>query len=229
MLFDPGSTKGMMVFFVLSLGLGWVHLFFGRIIAFIRKIQTEGIMAAIFDQLSWMIVMVGVLFLMLGMVKSMFGVNFVVPAYFGKIGMYLFLGGLAIVLVFGGRAAKTIIGKLGSGLFEVYGVSGLMGDILSYARLFALGLATGVIAGVFNQLALMMKGIGGIAGIILFIVLLIVGHLFNIAMNALGAFIHTLRLQFVEFFTKFYEGGGEEFSPLKRELKYIMVEKENIQ
>jgi V/A-type H+-transporting ATPase subunit I len=159
----------------------------------------------------------------------MFKISLEVPEIIGKIGLYLFLAGILIIFLFGGRSAKSIVGKLGSGLFEVYGISGLLGDILSYARLFALGLSTGVIAGVFNKLAIMLKEIGGVPGWIFFVIMLIVGHIFNIGMNALGSFIHTLRLQFVEFFGKFYEGGGEEFKPLKRELKYILVEKENIQ
>jgi V/A-type H+-transporting ATPase subunit I len=159
----------------------------------------------------------------------MFKIDVTFPAFFSTVGLYLLLAGLLIVFLFGGRREESFIGKMGQGLMEVYGISSLLGDVLSYARLFALGLSTGVIAGVFNKLALMLKEIGGVPGWIFFVILLIIGHLFNIAMNSLGSFIHTLRLQFVEFFGKFYTGGGEEFKPLKRELKYIMVEKENIQ
>lgn len=234
MILDPLDTRetattysGQMLFFMVALGLGFIHIFFGRIVGFYVKLRSEGIVAAICDQLSWMIIMIG---LGMAVFQQIFAnVYFKVPASFGTKGLLIAAAGAAIVVLFGGRREKTIVGKIGTGLFEIYGVSSLMGDILSYARLFALGLSTGVIAGVFNKLALMLKGIGGVPGWIFFILLLIIGHLFNIAMNSLGAFIHTLRLQFVEFFGKFYEGGGEEFKPLKRELKYILVEKENIQ
>ncbi len=229
MLFDPGTKQGMMVFFALSLGLGWIHVFAGHTVAFIKKKREEGILSAILDHVSWMVVLFGGLFLGLSVLKPMFKINLVIPPIYPKIGAYLLLGGLGVVFLFGGRREESIIGKMGQGLMEVYGISGLLGDILSYARLFALGLSTGVIAGVFNKLALMLKGIGGVPGWIFFIILLAVGHMFNVAINALGSFIHTLRLQFVEFFGKFYSGGGEEFKPLKRELKYILVEKENIQ
>ena len=92
---------------------------------------------------------------------------------------------------------------------------------MSYLRLFALGLATGIIAGVVNEMASMLWGnpIGKVMAVGIFIG----GHIFNLVINALGGFIHTARLQFVEFFTKFYEGGGEEFRPFKREHTYVKV------
>ncbi len=229
MLFDPGTKNGMMVFFALSLGLGWIHVFAGHIVAFIKQKRDEGVLAAILDHVSWIVVLIGGLFLGLSQLKSMFKIDLTIPSIYPQVGLYLLFAGLIVVFLFGGRKEESIIGKMGQGLMEVYGVSGLLGDILSYARLFALGLSTGVIAGVFNKLALMLKDIGGVPGWIFFVILLVVGHLFNVAINSLGSFIHTLRLQFVEFFGKFYSGGGEEFKPLKRELKYIMVEKENIQ
>ncbi|HDZ58553.1 MAG TPA: hypothetical protein ENH47_00625 [Ignavibacteriales bacterium] len=131
----------------------------------------------------------------------------------------------AVILLFASRSSKSILGRFGLGLFSLYQVSGLLGDILSYARLFALGLATGVIAGVVNFLAELTLGIPYL-GYILMPVILVAGHLMNIVINALGGFIHTSRLQFVEFFGKFYEGGGEPFEPFKLNLKYTKIKEQ---
>jgi len=100
-----------------------------------------------------------------------------------------------------------------------------MGDILSYARLFALGLATGVIAGVVNFLAKLTLGIPYL-GFVLMPLILIGGHLMNLVINALGGFIHTARLQYVEFFGKFYEGGGEPFQPFGMKLNYTKIKEQ---
>ena len=99
-----------------------------------------------------------------------------------------------------------------------------LSDVLSYSRLLALGLATGVIASVVNQ----MGSMGGksIGGVILFIVVFVIGHTFNMAINLLGAYVHTCRLQYVEFFGKFYEGGGQPFQPFKLKTKYVDIKEE---
>ena len=98
-------------------------------------------------------------------------------------------------------------------------------DILSYSRLLALGLATGVIASVIN----MMAAIGGksVIGFIVFVVIFILGHLLNIAINALGAYVHTNRLQYVEFFGKFYDAGGTPFKPFKNANRNVQIKEEN--
>ena len=97
--------------------------------------------------------------------------------------------------------------------------------MLSYSRLLALGLATGVIASVVNQMGSMMGT--SVLGVIGFIVVFIVGHTLNLAINLLGAYVHTNRLQFVEFFGKFYEGGGRPFNPFKQNTKYVDIKEEN--
>ncbi len=94
--------------------------------------------------------------------------------------------------------------------------------MLSYSRLLALGLATGVIASVVNQMGSMLGK--SVAGVILFIVVFIIGHAMNLAINLLGAYVHTNRLQFVEFFGKFYEGGGKPFEPFESDTKYVTIQ-----
>ena len=96
-----------------------------------------------------------------------------------------------------------------------------MSDVLSYSRLLALGLATGVIASVINTVATLFGF--NIFGILIFIVVFLVGHLFNILINCLGAYVHSSRLQYVEFFGKFYEGGGIPYKPFKINTKYVNI------
>ena len=113
---------------------------------------------------------------------------------------------------------KNPLINVGNGLWETYNTAtGLLSDVLSYLRLYALGLAGGLLGGAFNNLALMVRGDGG-AGWIGFVLLVVVGHVLNIAMSALSAFVHPLRLNFLEFFKNAgYEGTGRKYSPLAKE------------
>jgi V/A-type H+-transporting ATPase subunit I len=135
--------------------------------------------------------------------------------------------GALMILLFKGRAKKNPAMRTLSGLGELYQVTGYLSDILSYARLFALGIATGVIASVFNQLCLMLMGshilVLRIVGIIVACALLVALHGFNLAINTLGAFVHCARLQYVEFYGKFYEPGGRTFRPLSYQTRHIRV------
>ena len=101
-----------------------------------------------------------------------------------------------------------------------------LSDLLSYSRLLALGLATSVISSVFNQMGSMVAGTP-VVGVIFFILIFLVGHLLNLAINALGAYVHANRLQYVEFFGKFYDGGGEAFKPFKTINNHVEIKEEN--
>jgi V/A-type H+-transporting ATPase subunit I len=140
----------------------------------------------------------------------------------GTIGGYMALGGLLTVFLTNGRSRKGIFRKFIGGFSGVYAVTGYISDILSYCRLFGMGLATSVIAMVFNTIASLF--FGGVFGYIIGVIILIVGHTFNIGINALGAFVHTARLQFIEFYGKFYEGGGHAFAPLGIKTKNFRLE-----
>ena len=124
-----------------------------------------------------------------------------------------------------GRRKKNPALRIALGLYDIYGITSWLSDILSYSRLLALGLATGVIAQVVNSMASMMGG--GILGAVFFIIVFIIGHTLNIAINLLGAYVHTNRLQYVEFFGKFYEGGGRPFEPFKQNTKYIRIKEDH--
>ena len=114
-----------------------------------------------------------------------------------------------------------VLGSFGGGLYALYNTaSGYLGDILSYSRLLALGLCTGVVASVINQLAAMP------GNWIIFIIVEILGHAVNIGINLIGAYVHTNRLQYVEFFSKFYEGGGTPFEPLTVNAKSFKFKEE---
>lgn len=198
-----------------SLGFGVVHIFLGMAINAYMLIKRGHFWDAVFDVFSWYVLIIGaIIYGALGNSNPMLG----------KIGLYMAVIGAAVLLLTGGRKNKGF-GKVTGGLGALYGITGYVSDILSYSRLLALGLATGVIASVVNT----MGSLGG-RGIVSFIVLIvvgIVGHSFNMAINILGAFVHSSRLQYIEFFGKFYEDGGEEFDPFRNETKYIRILKES--
>ncbi|MDD3861591.1 MAG: V-type ATP synthase subunit I [Candidatus Gracilibacteria bacterium] len=117
-----------------------------------------------------------------------------------------------------------IVGML-KGFLSLYGLVGYMSDILSYSRLLALGLATAIIGLAVNIIGVLVKDMIPVIGWVLMVVIFIGGHLFNLLINSLGAYIHSGRLQFVEFFGKFMEGGGLEFRPFSKKNKYIYIKK----
>jgi V/A-type H+-transporting ATPase subunit I len=124
-----------------------------------------------------------------------------------------------------GARVRSVLGRVGAGLFRLYGATGLLGDVLSYSRIMALGISTGLIAASMNKLALMLSGIPFV-GIIVCAVFLVILQAFSLLINSLSAFVHSARLHYVEFFTKFYESGGEAFKPFARESVYYDIHKE---
>ncbi len=204
-LMDPLGNP--MQILVLSLGLGVVHLFVGMGLSAYRMIKQGHLWDAVFDIGFWYLIIGGLLALLLG---------------FGP-GLYIALVGAFGVLLTGGRNKKGF-GKITGGLGSLYGITSYLSDILSYSRLMALGLATGVVATVINTMGSLAGN--GVVGWILFVLVFIVGQTFNFAINLLGAFVHTCRLQYVEFFGKFFEGGGRPFKPLYNKTKYMHITKE---
>jgi V/A-type H+/Na+-transporting ATPase subunit I len=133
------------------------------------------------------------------------------------------LGATALVVLAGTRKTKNWLLKLPVGLVGLYDLVGYFSDVLSYSRLLALGLGTGIIAMVVNLIAGIAFDMVPFVGWVFAILILIGGHAFNIAINVLGAYIHSSRLQFVEFFPKFMEGGGKTFQPFRKENQYIRL------
>ncbi len=205
--FNPIDDPTKLLIF--SLLFGVVHLFAGMGINAYMMIRRGNLKDAVFDVFSWYMVIVG---------GGLWLAGSNISAGAAPAGRVVCIVGAAIILLTGGRNNKGI-GKLTGGLGSLYGVTGYISDILSYARLLALGLATGVIANVVNLLGSMIGS--GVVGLIAMIVVGIIGHTFNLAINALGSFVHSSRLQYIEFFGKFYEDGGEEFSPFRNNTRYV--------
>ncbi|MEO0080439.1 MAG: hypothetical protein ABIK44_07175 [candidate division WOR-3 bacterium] len=143
--------------------------------------------------------------------------------YFVRLLPAVVTGVLATVFFLAAPTGRGLFSKLAWGGYALYGATGYIGVVLSYIRLMALGMCTGGVAMAINVIAWMLFKVP-VIGIVLGLVVLIGGHAYNIAVNVLGAFVHSLRLQYVEFFPRFYTGGGERFSPLAERFNYIKVQ-----
>jgi V/A-type H+-transporting ATPase subunit I len=165
-----------------------------------------------FDQVAWYLIVSIALIKLIG---SVFKIN--IPQF----ALYV-CAGLLVLEIVRIRESKKMISCIIWGLYNLYGISSFLSNVLSYIRLMALGMVTGGIALTVNLIAWMVIKIPYV-GIVLAILILIGGHLFNTIINTLGGFIHTLRLQYIEFFGRFYSGGGRPFKPFKIETKYVEV------
>lgn len=209
---DPVSNSITLLLY--CLGFGIIHLFAGILLNGYKLIKSKNYTGALFDTVPTIIFVSGF---------AVFGAGFLVeiPEAVKSIGNRLLLAGAVLIVLTAGRSAKNIIGKFGSGLYALYNTaSGYLGDILSYSRLLALGLVTGVIASSINLMATMP------GNPIFFVLILIVGHTINIAINLIGTYVHTNRLQYVEFFSKFYEGEGVVFTPFRINTKHFIIKED---
>ena len=206
--------------------IGVIHLFAGLGAQFYQLARQGLWKDAIFDVVFWyMLVGGGILYLLsMQMFADMVSLGFTLPAAVGTAGAIAAgIGAVGIVLT-AGRESRSPFKRLLKGLYGLYGVSSYLSDILSYSRLLALGLATGVIASVFNQMGAMLGN--SPAGVAVFVFAFLVGHTLNLGINVLGAYVHTNRLQFVEFFGKFFEGGSRKFNPFSAKTKYFKITEE---
>ena len=192
--FDP--IQNPMNFLILSLGVGAVHLVAGMAVKFSLIWKSGKPLDAIFDVGSWWVLFAGL------------GLLAVKP----EIGKWVALAGVAMLVLTQGRAEKNIIMKLGKGIFSLYDLISYGSDLLSYSRILALGLASAVIGQVVNILATLAGP--SVVGFIAMVLIFIVGHILNLVINVLGTFVHTSRLQYIEFFGKFFVDGGKPFRPL---------------
>ncbi len=202
----------VMILMGMSLAFGIVHIYVGLGIKGYMLIRDGKALDALFDVGLWYLFITGICLLVIPVVAGPIGI-------FGEIGKYLAIIGAIGLILTQGRTFQGIFMKGFKGVSSLYGITSYFADILSYSRLMALCLSTGVIGQVINLL-------GDIAGPIPAIFIGVIGHTANLLINALGAYVHTSRLQYVEFFGKFFEGGGTPFTPFKRKTKYTAIHTE---
>lgn len=216
------SSADPIAMLALCAAMGIIQMFYAVFIAAYSCIKHGDWAGAIVDNLSWVFIITGLLL----MAAPSLGL----PAALGTAGKWMAIGFAAVVFLFAGRSKKNVAGRLMSGAGKLYDVTSWLGDVLSYARIFALGLSTGVIGLVLNTLCwdMLFASFKGnpvlmVVGFIIVTVLSVALHAFMMAISTLGCFVHSARLQYVEFFGKFYEAGGKAFKPLRYETKYVNV------
>lgn len=212
-LVDP--VKKPLFVLIMSVAFGVLHILVAMGVKLYMTWREGDKLGAIFDSGFWMLVISGICVLATGAALTVEPVK--------KAGIIMMVGGAAGLVLTQGRSSKNPILKLMNGILSLYDITSIVGDVLSYSRLMALGLATGVIASVINVLGSL--GGNSIVGLISFILISIFGHALNFAINMLGAYVHTNRLQYVEFYQKFYEGGGKKYKPFSFNTKYFNFKK----
>lgn len=218
--FFPISEPMRLLAFSMIFGL--IHLFTGLLMKAYLSWRSKDFSGLIYDALFWLGLLISCVIILINtsMVQGIFNYSLSLPTILIKIAQIIaMICAIGIVLT-NGRESKNPAIRVAKGAYALYGISGWLSDVLSYARLLALGLATGVIASVINLMASMAGASGSIIGIILFTIICIIGHILNLGINALGAYVHAIRLEYVEFFGKFYEGGGSPFKPFGMNTKY---------
>ena len=219
-------VKEPMRMLVFSMLLGIIHLITGLTMKLYQNYKAKDFTGILYDVVFWYFLLIGSVIALMGVptFTNTLGLTVSLPGAVTSVGGILALVGAVGIVLTNGRESKNPFKRFLKGLYALYGITGYLSDVLSYSRLLALGLATGVICTVINKMA-SMTAIGPL-GIIPFLIIVIFGHTLNIAINALGAYVHTTRLQYVEFFGKFYNGGGRSFRPFKVNTKYYKI-KEN--
>lgn len=203
--FNPMDDPTLLL--VWSMIFGLIHIFIGMAAKAYLLFLAGSWKDAVLDIFPWYLILAG-----LGLTAG---------GIFSPTGLYMAIGGAAVLVVFGGRQEKNPIKRLLKGIMSLYGITGYFSDILSYTRILALVLATSVIAMVVNLLGFLLGPT--ILGIFVFILVAVFGHILNLALSALSAYVHTCRLHYVEFFSKFYEGGGRIWRPLQIKTRYIDI------
>lgn len=229
-LINPTSGNGPLNFLILSFIIGIVHVMFGIFVDGYWKIKQGEMTDAILGPFLWLFTII------FGILAAVSGMGLL---SLGSIPLYILLASVAALVLTQGRdslvgfAKKSVGGKIVAvvaaffkGVLSLYSVVGYFSDVLSYSRIMALGLGTGIIAYAVNIIAGIVMGMIPYVGVVFAVLILIMGHLANLGLSALGAFIHSGRLQYVEFFGKFLEGGGRAFKPFHKPSQYTINKEE---
>ena len=195
-------------FFYASLLFGVVQLTLGMLIRLVRNLRQEMYQASL-GTLGWLLVMPSLVPLA---APKLVGIDPNLSVGMRGLGLWICVG---LILLFN-SPSKKVAHRIGGGAWALYNITGLFGDVMSYARIFGLGLSSGIIAQVINLIAMTVKDSIPVVGWIGALLILVLGHTFNFGMAVIGSMVHPARLQFLEFFGKFFEGGGQPYSPLKR-------------
>lgn len=219
-LFNPLAKGGAEPVLYGAMVLGVIHLNVGMIVSAVEKVRKGDPLDAVFEEGPLWVILVG------GVLYALSALHIApIP---GTIGIVVLIVGVVALLFGAGRHAKGF-GKVTAAVGCIYNTAtGWFGDVLSYSRIMALMLAGSVVGQVFNTIAAMPAESSGVNlfTILVFLLIFLVGHAMNFALNLLGCFVHDLRLQCLEFFGKFYQDGGRPFQPLKIKTKYVQA-KEN--
>ncbi|MDR0292598.1 MAG: V-type ATP synthase subunit I [Oscillospiraceae bacterium] len=198
------ANNGPMTVLIFSLVLGAIQLITGMVIKMYIMIRDGHPVAAVLEVVPWWL----------------FFASIALTVTVG--GTYWIFAGLVLLVLTQGYSKKGVFGKLFGGITKLYDITSYLSDVLSYSRLMALGLAGGVIGSVFNSLGAMPASIP-VAGPVIFLVIFAAGHSFNFAINIIGTYVHAARLQYIEYFSKFYDSPGEPFKPLQAGTKYVDI------
>ncbi len=209
--FEQRDTNINNLLFNLSLILGGVQILFGLILKTVNEIKQLGISYAI-GTMGWVVLLIGLAAIFLISRIGEIPIESLMPYIY----VLLAVSGIMILLL--NNLKRNILMNFGVGLWGVYNmVTGLLGDMLSYIRLFALGISSAIMGYVFNSLAVEMSGNIPVISIIIMVIILLIGHSINLFMSGLGSFVHPVRLTFVEFYKNAgFSGGGKKYNPFRK-------------
>lgn len=215
-LIDPATESVKMI--GMSLIFGTIHIFFALGIKAYMNIRDGNFIDFICDVLVWYLALIGIILWIISVALSL-------SPILNKIGMWSTIIGLIGIAATGGRAEKSLGGKIGWGIYSAYGITSYIGDFVSYLRLMALCLAGSFIAVAVNMIVRILIGAGPL-GVVFAVIIFLVFQLFNAFLSYLSAYVHSARLVYVEMFNKFYEGGGRPFKNMIEESKYFNIKEE---
>jgi V/A-type H+-transporting ATPase subunit I len=189
--------------FMMAVAIGMFQILFGTAIRAVNQIMQYGFVYGL-SSIGWIMMVLGLLDM------ALFKLT-------GLAGQVILYAGIFLVVFFSNPRA-SILGRIGKGIWDLYGITGIFGDVLSYIRLFALGVSSSILGFVINDIAVQIRdGLPAVIGVILFVIFLLLGHALNIVISALGAFVHPLRLTFVEFYKNAgFTGGGKQYKPFSK-------------